>query len=385
MIYDALCMAGEELQDDEFDLGETMDGIEPVDDLDELDDLDDPDDLDDLDDLPPPGPSLDDIEDIDEDDEAEAEAEGILSKGPEIHIGGDDEYDEDYSRPAPAPRQRSSEEEDARARARARAERNRLKKLAMQEMGAPKSPAVGSEEKSKSDDNRACPREPSPEEPKPKRDYINQQDWQRGRNGGNRPPMTAKTFLIGFGISVLSLGVLAMLIFVTYDIYDKRFGSGDVPEEVEVAETKKSKLRIPAGLTDHFQGKDEEEEDIRDPLVPPSQQEEEMFERSALSNISDDGMRAIYGQLDLMKRELRQAQKRQERIENAVGQLRKCLIALGRVEAVRNVKERKNPHETGDKEKLKPWPSGQKVLTSSQVSSQLVDRRLKQTNYDRRT
>ena len=120
-----------------------------------------------------------------------------------------------------------------------------------------------------------------------------------------------------------------MLAFVTYDIYDKRFGKPDVPEEVEVAETKKSKLRIPAGLTDHFQGKEEEEEDPRDPLVPPSQQEEEMLERSAISNMSDDGLRAIYGQLDLMKRELRQAQKRQERIENAVEQIEDMLDSVG--------------------------------------------------------
>ena len=140
--------------------------------------------------------------------------------------------------------------------------------------------------------------------------------------------MTAKTFLIGFGLSVVGVGILAMLAFVTYDIYDKRFGTAEAPEEVAVPDNKKSKLRIPAGLTDHFQGKTPEEEEVRDPLVPPSQQEEEMFERSAISNLSDDGLRAIYSQLDLMKREIRQAQKRQERIEGAVEQIENMLDSV---------------------------------------------------------
>ena len=200
----------------------------------------------------------------------------------------------------------------------------------MQEMGGPKEPRSRQRrEKPERRQARMPTREPSANEPKPKRDYINQQDWQRQQNARNRAPMTAKTFLIGFGISVVGLGVLAMLAFVTYDIYDKRFGEPDAPAEDEVADSKKSKLRIPAGLTDHFQGKEEEEEDPRDPLVPPSQQEEEMLERSAISNMSDDGMRAIYGQLDLMKRELRQAQKRQERIENAVEQIEEMLDSVG--------------------------------------------------------
>mgnify|MGYP006432525929 FL=1 len=279
-----------------------------------------------LEDLSPPGQSADDIEDIEDEDPEES---GILLKGPEVHIGGDDEYDEEESRAAPEPRQRSNEEEDARARARARAERNRLKKLAMQEMGAPKEPRSRQRrQKPERRQAQAPAREAAPPGPKPKRDYINQQDWQNGKNGRNRGPMTAKTFLIGFGVSVLGVGILAMLVLVTYDIYDKRFGTAESPEEVAVEDSKKSKLRVPKGLTDHFQGKTPEEEEVRDPLVPPSQQEEEMFEKSAISNLSDDGLRAIFGQLDLMKREIKQAQKRQERIEGAVEQIENMLDSV---------------------------------------------------------
>ena len=317
-------MAGENHRGAELSAVEDFDDLDPGDDYDGLDDVDN------IEELAPPGPPMsDDIEDIDGGSgEYDENGGAIILEGPKVHIGGDDEYaDEEYApAPAPAP-ERSEAEEEARARARARAERNRLKKIAAKEAagGAPREPRQRQERRAP--ERQPMRRELRPgserEEKRPKRDYANQDDWDHP-NRRRSEPMTVKKFAIIAGISLGSLVVLLVVGVFLYDFYDRHFSNAEEEKaETIYDEQRKRKLKLPAhvkqAMNDQFGDEVEEEEDRARPR-PPSQQNEEMVE-----NLSDDGIRTIFNRIDTMKRELRELNRRQNRIETALDDLEEVL------------------------------------------------------------
>jgi hypothetical protein len=137
--------------------------------------------------------------------------------------------------------------------------------------------------------------------------------------------MTVKKFAVMAGISLGTIIVLLVVGLFVYDFYDRRFGGPDEPEAESIYdEQRKRKLKLPAhvkqAMKDQFNEEAEEEEDDRSRPRPPSQQNEEMVE-----NLSDDGVRTIFNRIDTIKRELRELNRRQNRIETALDDLEEVL------------------------------------------------------------